>query len=67
MYGEIKRQILQVLEEKGPMNHYQIAEHLSLTVKDIQGPIKSLAWAGCIVKYRNNRKSCNVWAFKTSY
>ena len=67
MMGSIKRQILQVLKEKGPMNHYQIAEHLSLTVKDIQGPIKSLSYAGLIVKYRNDRKHCNVWAYKTSY
>lgn len=65
MLGPVKRRILQLLRDEGPMGHYQIAERLSLTVKDIQGPIKSLAWGGYIVKYRNDRKHYNIWAFKT--
>lgn len=66
MTGIIKRQILDLLKTEGPMDHHQIAERLSLSIEDIQGPIKSLAWSGCIVKYHKDRKRCSVWAFKTA-
>ena len=66
MLSLTKRRILQLLRDEGPMDHYQIAEHLSLSVRDIQGPIKSLAWAGYIVKHQKDRKHCNIWAFKTA-
>lgn len=64
MRGQIKKKVLEQLDNGGPMTVRQLSDTLKLEKWDIEGAVRSLFLDGSIYMFKKDRRNSCTWASK---